>query len=135
MEMLAGGSALLLLGTCTGEWSRVHWQEVTPKSVLSLGYLIVFGAMLALSAYAWLLKNCEAATVATYAYVNPVIAVLLGAWFGGESFTPLMVLGAMLIVVSVFLVSTRPGLRVRPPSSPSGRSSGRTAPQPVESTP
>ncbi len=108
MEMLAGGGVLMLMGTCLGEWPRVQWEHISWKSLVALGYLIVFGAMITLSAYAWLLRVCDAATVATYAYVNPVIAVLLGVWLASERVTPSMACGAGMILTAVVMVNWRP---------------------------
>ncbi|HEU0185646.1 MAG TPA: EamA family transporter [Blastocatellia bacterium] len=108
MQMLAGGSSLILVGTLTGEWTRFEIAAVSLNSVLALAYLLVFGSLITFTAYSWLLKNARPAMVATYAYVNPVIAVVLGWAFAGESFTGRMLLGAAVIVGSVVLI-TSPG--------------------------
>ncbi|HEY6403547.1 MAG TPA: EamA family transporter [Blastocatellia bacterium] len=108
MQMLAGGSSLILAGTLRGEWTRFEIAAVSLNSVLALAYLLVFGSLIAFTAYSWLLKNARPAMVATYAYVNPVIAVVLGWAFAGESFTGRMLLGAAVIVGSVVLI-TSPG--------------------------
>jgi drug/metabolite transporter (DMT)-like permease len=107
LQMLGGGILLLGLGTLLGEWSAVDWHRVTLKSVLALCYLIVIGGMLAFSAYSWLLRVCDTSVVSTYAYVNPVIAVFLGAWLGAEPLTSRIFLGAGLIIVSVVIVISR----------------------------
>ncbi|HEY6565700.1 MAG TPA: EamA family transporter, partial [Pirellulaceae bacterium] len=104
LEMLTAGGMLLLLAVPSGDWSRLNWDSVTEKSLWSLAYLIVFGSMLALSAYAWLLKNCDAALVSTYAYVNPIVAVTLGATIGREPLSPRIGLGALLILMAIALV-------------------------------
>lgn len=108
MEMIAGGALLALTGTLLGEWPQVNLAAISLKSALSLLYLIVFGAIIALSAYVWLLRVCEPAKVATYAYVNPVIAVMLGYFFANESISKTTVIGAILIVFSVALVTLAP---------------------------
>jgi len=107
MQMLAGGSTLLLVGTFTGEWAAFEITAVSPDSWIALVYLLVFGSLITFTAYSWLLKNARPATVATYAYVNPVIAVMLGWAIAGEYFTGRMLLGAGVIVGSVVLITSR----------------------------
>src|SRR5262249_46985019 len=89
MEMLAGGALLLILGLATGEAGQVQVAQISLRSVLALLYLVIFGSIVAFSAYIWLLKTTTPARVGTYAYVNPVVAVLLGVAFNGEQLTPL----------------------------------------------
>lgn len=105
MQMLAAGSALVLIAAATGEWSRVDLAHVSAKSLISVAYLIVFGSIVALTAYTWLLRVCRPAQVATYAYVNPIVAVVLGHWFADEPLTSRTVLAAALIVAGVLLVT------------------------------
>lgn len=107
MQMVAGGSALLLVGTLTGEWAGFEITGVSINSWLALAYLLVFGSLIAFTAYSWLLKNARPAAVATYAYVNPVIAVILGWAIAGESFTGRMLFGAGVIVGSVVLITSQ----------------------------
>jgi len=107
MQMLAGGSALLLVGTLMGEWTGFEITAVSLNSWLALLYLLVFGSLITFTAYSWLLKNARPAAVATYAYVNPVIAVILGWVIAGESFTGRMLLGAGVIVGSVVLITSQ----------------------------
>jgi drug/metabolite transporter (DMT)-like permease len=104
MQMLGGGIALLIVGSCLGEWIRLDPEAITWKSVLSLVYLIVVGGMLTFSAYSWLMRVCDAAAVSTYAYVNPVIAVFLGTWLGNEPFTSTTLIGAALILLSILMI-------------------------------
>jgi drug/metabolite transporter (DMT)-like permease len=106
MQMLAGGALLLLLGLLTGEGHGLHLGQVSRASWLGFGYLVVFGSLVAFTAYSWLMKNAPAARVATYAYVNPVVAVLLGWVLLGESLTAQMLVGAVVIVGSVVLITT-----------------------------
>ena len=106
MQMLAGGALLLLLGLLTGEWAELHLGQVSRASWLGFGYLVVFGSLVAFTAYSWLMKNAPAARVATYAYVNPVVAVLLGWVLLGERLTGQMLIGAVVIVGSVVLITT-----------------------------
>jgi drug/metabolite transporter (DMT)-like permease len=105
MQMLMGGSLLVLAGTATGEWARVDLAAVSLKSTLALAYLIVFGAIIGYSAYLWLLRVSTPARVSTYAYVNPVVAVLLGWALAGETFTPRMAIAAAIIVTGVALIT------------------------------
>jgi len=107
MQMIAGGTALLLFGTLMGEWSSFEIAAVSLTSWLGLAYLLVFGSLFAFTAYSWLLKNAHPAMVATYAYVNPVIAVILGSAIAGESFTRRMLIGAGVIVGSVVLITSQ----------------------------
>jgi drug/metabolite transporter (DMT)-like permease len=107
MQMLSGGAALLLVGTLMGEWTRFEIGAVSLNSWLALAYLLVLGSLITFTAYSWLLKNARPAAVATYAYVNPVIAVILGWAIAGESFTGRMLLGAGVIVGSVVLITSQ----------------------------
>ncbi len=109
MEMLVGGGALLLLGTLTGEWSRLDLASVTPRSLWGLIYLIVFGALVGFVAYTWLLRVAPTPLVATYAYVNPLVAILIGNLLAQEPLTVQIVLSALTIVSSVFLINTTRG--------------------------
>jgi drug/metabolite transporter (DMT)-like permease len=105
MQVLAGGTILLVIGTVTGEWSKFEVTKVSMVSWLALVYLIVFGAIVAYTAYSWLLKSASPAAVMTYAYVNPAVAVVLGWVVAGESMTAQMLLGASIIVGSVALIT------------------------------
>jgi drug/metabolite transporter (DMT)-like permease len=104
MQMLVGGAVLLAAGVVTGETSRVQFGEMSMRSVLSLAYLVVFGSLVAFSAYVWLLQATSPSNVATYAYVNPVIAVLLGWAFAGEPLTMVMIVAAAIIIGGVVLI-------------------------------
>jgi drug/metabolite transporter (DMT)-like permease len=106
MEMLAGGVLLMALATATGDWSRVHVDAISLRSALALGYLIVFGSLVAFSAYGWLLKHTTSARVATYAYVNPVIAVFLGWTLAGEPLTVQTLISAAIIVAAIAIIIT-----------------------------
>jgi drug/metabolite transporter (DMT)-like permease len=104
MQMLAGGVVLLAAAAATGEFSRFDVSQVSAASWLALAYLIGPGSIIAFSAYMVAVRRLPTATVATYAYVNPVIAVLLGTSFLGEALTASMLVGGALIVVAVALV-------------------------------
>jgi len=105
MEMLSGGFLLLLVSTLTGEQSRFVLAAVSAKSLLALGYLIVFGAIVAFTAYVWLLGVAPPVLVSTYAYVNPVVAVLLGWVFAGEPLSGKTLVAAAVILSGVALIS------------------------------
>jgi drug/metabolite transporter (DMT)-like permease len=107
MEMLMGGAALLILSAVTGEFSSVQLGAVSARSWLALAYLIVIGSIVAFSAFGIAVRSLPTATVATYAYVNPVIAVLLGTLFLNENLTTMMIIGGVLIVGAVVLVVRR----------------------------
>ncbi len=107
MQLLSGGVALLALSAATGELGSLHLARVSASSWLALGYLTVIGSIVAFSAYGIAVRALPTATVATYAYVNPVIAVLLGTLILNERLTPAMIGGGVLIVGAVFLVVRR----------------------------
>jgi drug/metabolite transporter (DMT)-like permease len=104
MEMITGGVLSWVVGLMIGEGSGLDLGAVTPKSLLALGYLIVFGSLLGFSAYVWLLKVTTPARASTYAFVNPVIAVLLGWALAGEALTPRIALAGGTIVAAVCLI-------------------------------
>lgn len=104
MQSLAGGLILLALGVASGQWGRFDPAQVSPRSWLSLGYLVIFGSLLGFTAYIWLLRATAPSRVATYAYVNPVVAVLLGWAFAGEPVNARMLGATALIVAAVALV-------------------------------
>ncbi len=103
MEMLAGGTVLLVAGAARGELADLSLAEVSSRSALALLYLIGPGSLLALSAYVLALQRLPTSTVATYAYVNPVVAVLLGALVLDEVVNGRIVLGATVVVAAVAL--------------------------------
>ena len=109
MQMLCGGSLLLLAGLGTGETSHFALAQVSTRSLLALAYLIVFGAIVAFTAYVWLLRTAPPVLVSTYAYVNPVIAVFLGWALAGEPFTKGTLIAAAVILVGVALISSAQG--------------------------
>jgi drug/metabolite transporter (DMT)-like permease len=108
IEMLAGGVVLLAVAAATGEFSRVHWSAVPATSWIALAYLIGPGSILAFTAYGYALSHLPVATVSTYAYVNPVVAVLAGIAFLGEQFSWREGLGAALVLASVVIILNRP---------------------------
>ncbi|HVU36985.1 MAG TPA: EamA family transporter [Opitutales bacterium] len=103
-QMLCGSVANLLVGTVAGEWPTLHLSQVTATAGVAFAYLIIFGSILGFSAYVWLLTHCAPAKVATYAYVNPVIATLLGWLVLGEPLTPTICLAGGIILTGVLIV-------------------------------
>jgi drug/metabolite transporter (DMT)-like permease len=109
MEMLIGGMALFVGGVLLGELGQTQIDEFSLRSIVAVLYLIVFGSIAGYSAYTWLLANVSVSTVATYAYVNPIVAVALGAIFLAEPITPRTLIAAVLIIGAVIaMVSGRP---------------------------
>ena len=134
MEMLAGGLGLVGAGILLGELGRMNVASFSLESVLALGYLIVFGSIGAFTAYTWLLANVPATTAGTYAYVNPIVAVALGALLLGEPITPRTLIATAIIVIAVIaMVTGRPPAPAPAPPSPSsgdGRAEGTTEASP-----
>jgi drug/metabolite transporter (DMT)-like permease len=116
-EMLAGGVGLLLSGSVSGELADLDLGAVSGAAWAWLAYLVLVGSLVAFSAYVWLLAHAPISLTATYAYVNPVVAVLLGALVLGEPITAAVVAGGAVVVLGVGLVVTseRPGRRGTPP--------------------
>jgi drug/metabolite transporter (DMT)-like permease len=106
MQMLAGSSLLLLLALVAGDFKRLNLDNASWVSIGAFIYLTLFGSLVAFTAYSWLLNNVTTARAATYAYVNPVVAVLLGWLIASEPLTPKMILAAAIIVGSVALITT-----------------------------
>jgi drug/metabolite transporter (DMT)-like permease len=113
--MLAGGIALFVMGFSSGEWSRLDLTAVSGLSLLSVLYLIVFGSLVGFTAYAWLLRVCSPAAVATYAYVNPVVAMLLGWLIAGEAFSGRTLVAAFIILSGVALINRASSRRNQAP--------------------
>lgn len=102
VEMVAGGIAMMIVGVVTGE--RLDLGAITTGSWFSWGYLVLFGSLLAFSSYVYVLGKLPVSTVATYAYVNPVIAVVLGVLFAGEHFGFAQLAGGVVVLAAVVLV-------------------------------
>ena len=112
-QMMCGGILLLLVGVVTGELPRFHPGSISMLSLGSFVYLVLIGAVVGYTAYIWLLRHCDPAKVATYAYVNPIVAVLLGMFFADETVTVRTLIAAALIIGSVALIITAQQLRAR----------------------
>jgi len=106
--MLAGGLLLALASASLGEFRSFHPAAVSPAAWLALLYLIVPGSIIGFTAYVWLLHHQSPTKVGTYAYVNPVVAVLTGYFLGGEPLGLRTLLGALLILLSVVIITTTP---------------------------
>lgn len=106
MQMLAGGAVLFLVGSATGEWTRFDLTNASTNSIFAFLYLVVFGSIIAFTAYSWLLQHASPAIVSTYAYVNPVVAVLLGWALANEKLNTQMLFGAAVIIGSVALITS-----------------------------
>jgi drug/metabolite transporter (DMT)-like permease len=112
-QMLCGGLLLLIIGIGIGETRNVHPSSISILSLASFVYLVIIGAVVGYTAYIWLLRHCEPAKVATYAYVNPIVAVLLGTAFAGEVLSGRIVIAGALIIGSVAIVITAQRLRAK----------------------
>lgn len=106
MQMLSGGAVLSVVALAAGEWDGFSLAAVPARALWSFGYLVTFGSLIAFSAYMYLLGATTPARVSTYAYVNPVVAVLLGWGFAGEALTGRMAIAATIIVGAVALIVT-----------------------------
>jgi drug/metabolite transporter (DMT)-like permease len=106
-QMLTGGAILSLAGMALGETSSLHWSNFSTRSLWAFLYLTLVGSLVGFTAYAWLLKATTPARASTYAYVNPVIALLLGWLLGGETLTAQMLLAAGVIVFGVVIITTK----------------------------
>ncbi|HEY8834767.1 MAG TPA: EamA family transporter [Chthoniobacterales bacterium] len=113
-QMICGGALLTLAGLLMGEHHRFDASRISLLSIGAFAYLVIIGALVGYTAYIFLLRHCDPAKVATYAYVNPIVAVLLGALFAGETLTGRAVLAAGLIIGSVALVITVQQTKSRP---------------------
>jgi drug/metabolite transporter (DMT)-like permease len=104
-EMLTGSIALFAVSGLTGEWSDFQLSAVAPNSWLGLAYLITFGSLVGFVSYGWLLKNAPISLTATYAYVNPLVAVFMGAWLADETLNARILVAALVIIGSVILIN------------------------------
>jgi drug/metabolite transporter (DMT)-like permease len=111
LAALCGGALLLVAAAASGELGDIH---LTPDALGAIAYLVVVGTLVGFTAYVWLLRNAPTSLVATYAYVNPVIAVALGASLLGEEVTPRMLVAGAVIVGSVALIVRRSNAALEP---------------------
>jgi drug/metabolite transporter (DMT)-like permease len=113
VQMLAGGVLLALTAAALGEFRDFHPRVVSRGAWLSLVYLIVAGSIIAFTAYVWLIHHESPTKVGTYAYVNPVVAVLLGYFLAGEAIDLRVALGTLCVLISVVVITTTRGARSR----------------------
>lgn len=105
MEMLAGSLGLFVLSAGTGEFARLDIAAISMRSLLGLAYLVTFGSLVGFVSYGWLLRNAPVRLVATYPYVNPLVAILLGAWLAQESLSLRTLVAAVIIVGAIVLIT------------------------------
>ena len=105
-QMLAGGVLLAITAAALGELRGFHVSQVSRGTWLSLLYLIVAGSILGFTAYVWLIHHESPTKVGTYAYVNPVVAVLVGYFLGGEALGPRTIMGTLCVLISVIVITT-----------------------------
>ena len=113
-QMLAGGVLLTLTSALLGEFRGFHVQTVSRGAWLALAYLIVAGSIIGFTAYVWLIHHESPTKVGTYAYVNPVVAVVMGYFLGGEAIGPRTIMGTLLVLVSVVVITTTPKKKLEP---------------------
>src|SRR5215471_5534049 len=113
-QMFCGGFLMLLVGTFAGEWKNFHPGNISTLSLGAFAYLVLIGAIIGYTSYFWLLRHCDPAKVATYAYVNPIVAVLLGTLFAHETVTLRTLVATALIIGSVALIITVQQLKSKP---------------------
>lgn len=106
MQMMCGSILLILAGSLRGEWQLMRAADITPASAGAMIYLIVAGSIVAFTAYLWLLRNVEPTRVATYAYVNPVVAIFLGHVVAREEITLPLLIGSGFVIIGVALIVT-----------------------------
>jgi drug/metabolite transporter (DMT)-like permease len=104
--MFTGSIGLFIVSALTGEWAGYDPTAISMDSMLALLYLIFIGSLIGFVSYGWLLQNAPISLVATYAYVNPVVAVLLGNWLAAEPLEPHIWLAATIIIGSVVLINS-----------------------------
>lgn len=118
VQMMMGGVALTLMSLITGDSRSFHLNQLNGRMVYSMLYLILGASILAFTAYVWLLGHEPPTRVASYAYVNPVIAVLLGWWLGGERLSIQVILGMLLVLAGVIAVlGERRAMVMKPPKA------------------
>lgn len=104
VPLVCGAVLLLIAAGVSGEFQQTHWANISLKSIAGLAYLIVFGSIIAFTAYTWLLQRCSPTLVATHTYANPIVAVLLGWLFASEPLTLRMVFATVAILGAILLI-------------------------------
>ncbi len=104
MKMISGGSIILILSLLRGEFSDPRLFHLSSQAILSQAFLIIFGSLVAFNAYAWLLRNASLTLASTYAFVNPLVAIILGVVFANEQLNGRIILSSIIIIISVILI-------------------------------
>lgn len=112
IEMFGGAVGLFVAATLTNEWSTLHFSAISLRSIFGLIYLVTFGSLVGFASYAWLLRNAPLSLVSTYAYINPVVAIFLGAWLGSELINAHIVIAALIIIGSVVVINLSKQTRI-----------------------
>lgn len=107
LQLMFGGVLLVIVSSILGEWTAFTFTQVSMRSWLGLGYLVVFGSIITFSAYTWLLTVTSATRISTHTFVNPIVAVFVGWALGGEALSGEMLIAMVLIVISVYLILFR----------------------------
>ncbi len=105
MEMLCGSVGLLIVTTFTGEWGQLNLAAISWQSLAGLAYLVIFGSLVGFGSYTWLLRNAPTTLVSTYAYVNPMVAIVMGNLLAGEAFTARVLIAAAVILGAVVIIT------------------------------
>jgi drug/metabolite transporter (DMT)-like permease len=114
VPLVCGAVMLLATAGITGEFRGLHWSAISLKSIFGLGYLIVFGSIVAFTAYTWLLQRIPPAVVATHTYANPVVAVLLGWLLASEPLTARVAIASVAILGAIMLIRRGERTTARP---------------------
>ena len=112
-QMVTGSVGLFIVSLLTGELSKWDPAGVSMRSIYGLTYLIFVGSLIGFASYGWLLQNAPISLVATYAYINPIVAVLLGSWLGSEKLEPHIWLATAVIIGSVMFINSRSKPKVK----------------------
>jgi drug/metabolite transporter (DMT)-like permease len=132
-QMLSGGVVMTLVALAAGEAADFHTSQLSRSSVLAFAYLVVAGSLLAFTAYSWLLRNAPISKVATYAYVNPVVAIFLGWWILNERITASVLIGAAVILSSVAFIVRKESVPTQEPELEAAAAGHNlTAPDPAK---
>jgi drug/metabolite transporter (DMT)-like permease len=107
--MLGGGGALMILALLHGDFARLATDAITPRAWVAFTYLVAIGSLVGFSTFVWLMRHSTPARVATYAYVNPIVAVFLGWLVLGEPITPRTLVASAIIITAVVIITTQKG--------------------------
>lgn len=107
IQLIGGALSLLAAGWLAGDFAELQWSDFTPKATLAMAYLALFGSIVAFSAYSWLLRVASPTKISTYAYVNPIVAMVLGWAVADEVMTPRTLIAAAIVLAGVMLITRR----------------------------